>query len=83
MWGKMKKVEIYNSKSNIQATLTVLQDFYNTTQRVCSGKSQILSTKPVLEAYAPFSVQGLFSKLDHQQCSLDVQPVLEEGVPLH
>lgn len=72
----MKKVEIFNSRNSVQATLTVLQDFYNMTQGVCSGKSQILSTKPILEADAPLSVQGLLGKLDHQQCSLDVQPVL-------
>lgn len=72
----MKKVGIFKNKNNVQATLTVLQDFYNITQGVCSGKSQILSTKPILEADSPLSVQGLLSKLDHQQCALDIQPVL-------
>lgn len=79
----MRKVAIFNNKSNAQATLTVLQDFYNVAQGVCSGKGQILSTKPIFKADAPLSVQGLLSKLDHQQCSLDVQPVLEESVLLY
>lgn len=79
----MKKVGIFKNKNNVQATLTVLQDFYNITQGVCSGKSQILSTKPILEADSPLSVQGLLSKLDHQQCALDIQPVLEQGVLLY
>lgn len=80
--GNTKKVEILNNKNEIQATLTVLQDFHNVTQGVCGGKSQVLSAKPVLEADAPLSVQGLLSKLDHQQCSLDVQPVLEQSTLL-
>lgn len=79
----MEKAEILNNKDNIQATLTVLQDFYNVTQGVCSGRSQILSTKPIFQADASFSVQGLLSKLDHQQGPLDVQPVLEQSVLLH
>lgn len=51
--GNMRKVEIFNNKSNARAILTVLQDFYNIAQGVCSGKGQILSTKPVLQADAP------------------------------
>lgn len=70
--GNMRKVEIFNNKSNARAILTVLQDFYNIAQGVCSGKGQILSTKPVLQADAPLSVQGPLRKLDHQQGSLDV-----------
>lgn len=63
--------------------LAVLQDLHNTTEGVWSGKSQILSTKPVLKADAPLPVQGLLRKLDHQQGSLDVEPILEQGVSLH
>lgn len=63
--GNMRKVEIVNNKSNTRAILTVLQDFYNIAQGVCGGKGQILSTKPILKADAPVSVQGLLSKLDH------------------
>lgn len=62
--------------------LTGLQDFHDTAERVRSGKSQILSTKPVLQADASLPVQGLLGKLDHEQCALDVQPVLEQGIPV-
>lgn len=79
----MRKVEIFNNKSNAPAMLTVLQDFYNIAQGVCRGKGQILSTKPVLKADAPLSVQRLLGKLDHQQGPLNVQPVLEQSVLLY
>lgn len=81
MWGDMKRRTC--NISSILATLMGLQNLHNTAQGVCGGKSQVLSTKPVLEAYATLPVQGLLSKLDHQQGSLDVQPVLQQGVPLH
>lgn len=61
----------------------MVQDFHNTTEGVWSGKSQILSTKPVFKGDPTLPVQGLLSKSDHQQGSFDVQPVLEQGIPLY
>lgn len=65
-----------------QHALRLLQDFDHTAQRLRGGKGQILTTQPVLQAHATARVQRTLCELDHHQRSLQVQPVLQDGVAL-
>lgn len=62
--------------------LGLLQDVHHPAEGLCGGERQVLAAQPVLQAHATGVVQRALCELDHHQCPLEVQPVLQGGLAL-